>query len=101
MNMQAMLKQAQQLQKQMTDEKNKIDNTEYVSESNLVKITMMGNYIVKSVEIKEGLGLDPEDKEMLEDMMLVALNDAVKKVNKATEDGLGKYTKGMSVPGLF
>ena len=101
MNMQAMLRQAQQLQKQMTDEKKKIDETEYVEESNLVKVTMMGNHIVKSVEIKEGLGLDQEDKEMLEDMILVAMNAATKKVDKATEDGLGKYTKGMGVPGLF
>ena len=99
MNMQAMLRQAQALQKDMLNAKKKVDEMEFTSESSLVKITMKGTKEVVSVEIKNDGNFDADDLEMLQDMIMVAINDVNKKVDKAMEEHVGKYTKGM--PGLF
>lgn len=99
MNMQAMLRQAQNLQKEMLNAKKKVDEMEFSSESSIVKITMKGTREVVAVEIKNDGNFDESDLEMLQDMLVVAFNDVNKKVDKALEDNVGKYTKGM--PGLF
>ncbi|MBR6136718.1 MAG: YbaB/EbfC family nucleoid-associated protein [Bacilli bacterium] len=97
MNMQAMLKQAQALQKDMMKAKEEIDNTEFVGESSLVKITMKGTKEVTKVEI-QAEELDKDDVEMLEDMIVVAINDANKKIDKMTESKMSKFG---NIPGLF
>lgn len=98
MNMQAMLKQAQNLQKDMLKTKGEIDNTDFHGESSLVKITMKGTKEVTKVEIDAKDGLDSDDIEMLEDMILVAINDANKKIDKMTEQKMSKFG---NIPGLF
>ena len=99
MNMQALMKQAQKLQKDMMNTKEEIDKTEFVGESSLVKVTMKGTKEVTKVEISHENSLEKEDIEMLEDIIVVAINDAIKKVDDTTEQKMGKYTQGM--PGLF
>jgi len=98
MNMQAMLKQAQALQKDMLKVKNELDNTDFYGESSLVKITMKGTKEVTKVEIDAKEGLDSDDIEMLEDMILVAINDANSKIDKTTEQKMSKFG---NIPGLF
>ena len=98
MNMQAMLKQAQKMQKDMMNAQEEINNTIFTGKSSLVTVTMDGTKTVKSVKI-DADELDKEDIEMLEDMMIVAGNDCVKQINDLTEKKMGAYTKGM--PGLF
>ena len=98
MNMQAMLKQAQAMQRDMMKAKEEIDKTSFVGEKGLVKVTMDGTKKITSVEIDKE-GFEADDLEMLQDMFLVATNDAMNKVDKLTEEKMGKYTKGM--PGLF
>ena len=98
MNMQAMLKQAQALQKDMMKAKEEIDSTEFVGESSLVKITMKGSKEVTKVEINSQDSLDKDDIEMLEDMIVVAINDANKKIDKVTEQKMSKFG---NIPGLF
>ncbi len=101
MNMQAMMKQVQKLQKDMTKTQEEINNTEYTGQSSLVSVVMMGTKELKSVKI-DAEELSKDDIEMLEDMIVVALNDAIKKIDKETEERLGAYTKGMpNIPGLF
>lgn len=99
MNMQALMKQAQKLQKDMLSAKEEIDNTLFVGENSLVKITMKGTREVIKVEINSEESLDKDDIEMLQDMVLVAINDATAKIDKMTEEKLGKYSNSM--PGLF
>lgn len=99
MNMQAMLKQAQDLQRKMLTEQEAINNSTYVGENGLVKVTMKGNKRLEKVEINKSEEFSTEDVEMLEDMVLVAVNDALSKIDKDTEAKLGKYTNGL--PGLF
>ena len=99
MNMQAMLKQAQNLQKQMLKEQNEINNTIFTAKNGLVTVTLMGNKKVQKIEIDKSNALDSDDIEMLEDMLMVAINDALSQIDKMTENKLGKYTNSM--PGLF
>jgi len=98
MNMQAMLKQAQKLQKDMMKQKDEIDNMEFKGKSSFVTITMKGTKEITKVKI-ETEKIESDEIEMLEDMIQVAVNEAIKKVDEETEKKMGKYTKGM--PGLF
>ena len=97
MNMQAMLRQAQQMQKDMLKVKDEIDNTEYTGESSFVKVTLKGTKKVEKVEI-DSESLDKDDIEALEDMLVVAINDAQKKIDADTEKKMGKFG---NIPGLF
>lgn len=98
MNMQAMLKQAQALQKDMMKVKNEIDSTEFVGESSLVKVTLKGTREAVSVEINSSDGLESDDIEVLQDMIVVAINDANKKIDAMLEKKMGKFG---NIPGLF
>ena len=98
MNMQALMKQAQNLQKEMMKSKEEIDNKEFIGESSLVKVTMMGTKKITKVEI-DAEELTKEDIEMLQDMILLAVNDATKQIDDFTENKMGKF--GNSMPGLF
>lgn len=98
MNIQAMMKQAQAMQRDMINIKKKIDAKSFVGESSLVKITVKGSKEVVKVEINDKENLEKDDLEMLEDMIMVALNDAFKKIDAETEKKMGKYA---SIPGLF
>ena len=98
MNMQAMLKQAQALQKDMLKTKEEIDNTEFVGENSLVKVTLKGDKTVVNVEINSDSSIEKDDIEMLQDMIVVAMNDAIKKIDKLTESKMSKFG---NIPGLF
>ena len=98
MNIQVMMKQAQKLQKDMMNVKDEIDSTEFTGESSLVKVTVKGTKEVVKVEIDKSNSLDSDDIEMLEDMILVAINEANKKVDEMTEKKMGKFG---NIPGLF
>lgn len=98
MNIQAMMKQAQQLQKKMMDEKKAIDSKVFTGKSSLVSITMTGDKKVTGVDISMD-SIESDDKEMLEDMIMLAVNDAITQIDKETEAKMGKYTQGL--PGLF
>ena len=97
MNMQAMLKQAQALQKDMLKVKDEIDNTEFTGESSLVSVTLKGTKEVIEVKIKAE-SLDKDDIEALQDMIVVAVNQASKKIDDMMESKMGKFG---NIPGLF
>ncbi len=98
MNMQAMLKQAQNLQKKMLEEQKEIENKEFVGKSSIVTVVAKGNKEIINVKI-DSEEISSDEVEMLEDMIMVAVNDCLKQIDKETQEKLGKYTKGM--PGLF
>lgn len=97
MNMQAMLKQAQALQKDMLKVKEEIDKTDFTGESSFVTVTMKGNKEVTSVKI-DADSLDKDDIEALQDMIVVATNQASKKIDSMMESKMGKFG---NIPGLF
>ena len=98
MNIQAMMKQAQKLQKEVMAREKIIDETVFTGESSFVKVNVYGNKKIKEIMIEEK-DLSSDDIEMLQDMIVVAINDAMNKIDKETENKMGKYTQGM--PGLF
>ena len=99
MNMQALMKQAQTLQKDMAKAQEEITNSTFTGENALVKVVVKGTKEIVSVEIDKKNPLEIEDIEMLEDMITVALNNAFKSVDKMTDEKMGKFSQAM--PGLF
>ena len=98
MNIQAMMKQAQKLQNDMLKENKEIDEKIYEGKSSFVTVKVKGTKEVIEVKI-DADNLEKDDIEMLQDMILVAINDANHQIDTETEQKMGKYTKGM--PGLF
>lgn len=99
MNIQALMKQAQSLQKDMLKSKEEIDKMEFTSTKDLVTVKVNGKKEVLKVDIQRDADFSVDDLEILEDMIMVALNDAFKQVDKETEKKMGKYANAM--PGLF
>lgn len=98
MNMQALLKQAQNMQKEMIKAKEEIDNTIFVGENSLIKVEVNGSKEIKSVKINTNEPIEMDEIEMLEDMIMVAINSAFQKVDKLTEEKMGKFS---NIPGMF
>ncbi|MFT4653937.1 MAG: DNA-binding YbaB/EbfC family protein [Kangiellaceae bacterium] len=96
-----MMKQAQQMQEKMQKAQADLANIEVVGESGagMVKITMTCNHNVRRVEVDDALVGD--DKEMLEDLVAAAMNDAVRRVQETTQDRMGDVTGGMGLPAGF
>lgn len=99
MNIQALMKQAQSLQKDMMKAKDEIDKMQFTAESSFVTVKVNGKKEVLKVTIKPDEDFSVEDIDMLEDMVQVAINDALAQVDKATEQKMGKYANMM--PGMF
>lgn len=98
MNMQAMLKQAQKMQKDMLEAKNEVDNMIFEETNSFVTIKANGKKEILEIKI-DNESMDKEDIEMLQDIIVVLTNNIFKKIDAETEKKLGKYTQGM--PGLF
>lgn len=98
MNMQALMRQAQNLQKDMLKVQEEIEKTTFEGENALVKVKVNGKKDVLAITIDKNAGLAGEDLEMLEDMLLVALNNAYKKVDDFKEQKMSKFG---NIPGLF
>src|SRR5690554_673465 len=100
-NMNNLLQQAQAMQEKMKKMQDEIAKAEVRGEAGagLVKVTMNGRHDVRRVEIDPSLM--SEDKEMLEDLLAAAVNDAVRKVEKHQQDGMAGMTAGMPMPPGF
>lgn len=97
MNMQALMAQARKLQSNLEKTTKEINEKEYVYQTDNIMIVMNGNYNVKSVNIKNDVLLS--DKELLEDVFTVGINDLTKQIKNDKDEKLGKYTNGLG--GLF
>ena len=93
-----LMKQAQKMQEQMQDAQAKLAEAEVTGESGagLVKVTMNGRHDVKRVELDDSVM--EEDKEMLEDLLAAAVNDAVRKIEANSQEQMSKMTAGMGLP---
>lgn len=104
MKMDKLLKQAQKMQAQMMLAQEELEKAvlEGTSGGGAVKVTVNGNSEVKSITISPEV-VDPQDVEMLEDLILTAINEAVLKSKKMAEQKMGNVTGGLSAgfPGLF
>jgi nucleoid-associated protein EbfC len=95
-----LMKQAQQLQEQMQQAQEKLANQEVIGESGagLIKVVMTGRHDVRRVTIDPSLL--KEDKEILEDLLAAAVNDAVRRVEESNRGMLSGLTQGMNIPGF-
>ena len=100
--MQGMLKKVQKMQSEMTklQEELKEREVEGTAGGEAVKAVVNGNKNLVSLTLSPD-AVDPEDVEMLQDLIVTAFNDAMKKVDEMTEKELGKVTGGLKLPGMF
>lgn len=98
----AMMKQAQMMQERMQKAQQEIASLEVTGEAGagLVKITMLGNHNVRRVAIDPSL-LNADEQEMLEDLIAAAINDAVRRVEVASQEKMAAVTGGMNLPAGF
>ena len=99
--MQSMIRQAQKMQENIEAKKAELEEKEYVvtSGGGMVEITLKGNHEVKSIGLNPEV-VDPDDVEMLEDMLVAAFNEAVRQIDEESERELERVTGGLNIPGL-
>lgn len=100
-NMQAMIKQAQKMQEDMEAKQAELDQKEYdvAAGGGAVTVKINGKLEVLSIDIKPEV-VDPDDIETLSDILMAAVNEAIKKVNGINNEEMSKITGGLNVPGL-
>lgn len=100
--MKDLMKQAQKMQKDMMKTQEELANkvVEATSGGGMVKVEMNGKNQVLSLKIDPEV-VDPDDVEMLEDLIIAALNEAREKVEKTSETEMSKLTGGIKIPGMF
>ena len=100
-NMNSMMKQAQKLQKKMLQAQQDLatKTVEATSGGGMVKVVANGAQKIESIVLEKEV-VDPEDVEMLQDLVLAAVNDALKKSQDMVSSEMGKLTGGMNIPGL-
>ncbi len=98
-NMQGMMKQMQKMQKEMKTEQENLEASFFeASDTNqLVKVKVNGRKEIQELLIEEDL-VDPDDIDMLQDIVLATINDALSQVDKATEERMGRFTQGLNLP---
>ena len=100
-NMGDMMKQAQKMQEELQKQQEEMANAEVVGESGagMVKVVMNGRHDVKKVEIENSLMT--EEKELLEDLLAAAVNDAVRKIEEKSKSSMSGLAAGMGLPAGF
>lgn len=98
----AMMNKIRKMQKEMMEAQKRLEESIFTGTAGggMVKVEVKGDKTVLSIDIDEDI-LNPEDKEMIQDTILMAINDAMRKVDEETQDVMGAFTGGMGMPGLF
>ena len=101
-NMQSMLKQAQKMQEDMAALQEELDAREYEVKAGggVVAVKINGKKEVLSIDIQPEI-VDPDDVETLSDILVAAVNEAIKRVETTNSEEMGKITRGMNMPGMF
>lgn len=101
-NMNKMMKQVQKMQQDMMklQEELKSRTVESTAGGGMIKVVASGNNEIVSIEINPAV-VDPEDLEMLQDLVLAAVNEALKKAQDMVSQEMSKLTGGLNIPGLF
>ncbi len=101
-NMNAMMKQVQQMQAKMTKMQEKVaeETCEGQSGGGMIKATVNGKHELLSISIEKDV-VDPEDVEMLQDLVVAAINAAMKNMQEHINTEMGKITGGIKIPGMM
>ncbi len=102
MNMNNLMKQAQKMQKQMEDMQSDLESKtfEVTSGGGAVKIVINGKKAIQEITIAKDV-VDPDDIEMLQDLILTAVNEAIRQADETVNGEMSKITGGMGMPGMF
>ena len=102
MNMQNMMRQAQQMQARMQQVQEELEEREVEATAGggVVRVVATGKKVIKSIEIKKE-AVDPDDVEMLQDLIIAAVNEALAKADEMMQTEMGKVTGGMNLGGMF
>ena len=101
-NMNQMIKQAQKMQEQMAKMQEEMETRTFTAEvgGGAVSATVSGKKELTEIKLKEE-AVDPDDVEMLQDLIIAAVNEAMRKAEKDSEAQMGALTGGLNIPGLF
>src|SRR5690554_6774070 len=101
-NMNKMMKQMQKMQKDMMKAQEELQEMSFEATAGggMVKVTANGKKEIVDVEINEEV-VDPDDVEMLQDLIIAATNEVLNKVDETSNEKIGKFTQGMNLPGMF
>lgn len=101
-NMQAMLRQAQKMQEDMAALQEELDAREYEIKAGggVVSVKINGKKEILSIDIQPEI-VDPDDVETLSDILVAAVNEAIKRVDSTNSEEMDKVTKGINMPGMF
>ena len=101
-DMNALIKQAQKMQDDMAELQEELDEREYEVSAGggVVTIKINGRKEVQSIDIKPEI-VDPDDIEMLTDVLVAGINEAIRKVEDTNNEEMGKITGGLGMPGMF
>ncbi len=101
-SMNEMLRQAQKMQQDMQDKQAELDQKQYdiSAGGGVVKVKITGKKEILNIDISPEI-VDPDDIETLQDIIVAAVNEAIKKVDSTNEAELAKITGGMGMPGMF
>ncbi len=101
MNINKMMKQAQKMQEQMMEMQEKLKEiiTEVSVGGDMVKLKMNGQYVLEDIEINEEI-IKSEEKEMLQDLIISAVNEAKSRVDERNKEEMAKITGGVNIPGF-
>ena len=101
-NMQGVIKQAQKMQERMTELQAELDEKEYdfTVGGGMITIKMNGKKEMQSIEIKPEV-VDPDDIEMLQDLIVAGVNEAISSIEKTNNDEMSKVTGNLNIPGMF
>lgn len=102
MDMRFLMKQAQEMQKKMEAIKEQLSHKELKVSSGggMVELLINGQQEIKEIHINPGI-IDPEDKEMLEDLVQAAVNEGIRQSKEMVNEEMKKLTGGINLPGLF
>lgn len=102
MNMNMLMQQAQKMQRELERKKKEIEEKLFSFESNggAIKLDIYGNKRVEKITIDEDI-ISPDDKDMLEDMIKIAINEGLSKIDEEMDKAISSATGGMSIPGLM
>ncbi|MBP0987748.1 MAG: YbaB/EbfC family nucleoid-associated protein [Oscillospiraceae bacterium] len=101
-DMNSMIHQARKMQDQITALQEDIEQRTFTATAGggAVNVTLTGKKTLQSIELKKEV-VDPEDIEMLQDLIISAVNEAVNNIEETTENEMSKITGGVALPGLF
>lgn len=96
-----MMQRIQKMQEEMTKTQTAVEESEFSASvgGGAVEVIVNGKHEVKSIKMQPEV-VDPEDIDMLEDLLLAAINEAIRKANETMESEMGKLTGGLNIPGM-